>query len=111
LPSRAIGFVREGQEVYLRLDAFSYRRYGFARGRVRQIAGVAVAPADLGIALAVHEDVYPVRVRLERQDFDARGQRRPLSAGMRLEAEIVIDRPRLLDAVLAPLAELASAAS
>jgi hypothetical protein len=34
IPSRAIGFVKPGQEVRLLYDAFPYQRFGAYRGRV-----------------------------------------------------------------------------
>ena len=44
-----------------------------------------------------------MRVALASQDFEAEGRRQALAAGMRLGADIVIDRPRIVEWLLAPL--------
>jgi membrane fusion protein len=46
LPSRAIGFVNEGQKVLLRYDAFPYQRYGLYEGTVSNIASAVINPSE-----------------------------------------------------------------
>ncbi|UXI66708.1 HlyD family secretion protein [Tahibacter amnicola] len=107
LPSRAMGFLRVGQAVQLKLDAFTFQRYGALAGTIREVAGVAVTGEDLlDAGLASTEPLYPVSVQLARQHMPALGESRPLTAGMRLSADIVIDRPSLLDWILEPLYSL-----
>jgi membrane fusion protein len=43
------------------------------------------------------------RVQLDAQTMRAYGEARALSAGMQLQADIVIDRPRIVDWLLEPL--------
>jgi membrane fusion protein len=106
IPSRAIGFVRVGQEVQLKLDAFAFERYGAHRGVVREISRTALAPRDQDVPQPPNEPVYVALVELAAQQIEAYGQPRALSAGMQLSAEIVIDRPRLIDWLLDPLRAL-----
>jgi membrane fusion protein len=46
-PSRAIGFIREGQRVLLRYEAFPYQKFGFHEGVVTSVARSAVSPAEM----------------------------------------------------------------
>ena len=64
-PSRAIGFIKEGQEVRLQLQAFPYQRFGTLAGKVKSVSGTVLGPADVSIpGLQVHEPVFRVRVSL-----------------------------------------------
>lgn len=103
IPSRAIGFIQPGQEVQLKLDAFPSQSYGTLRGRLIEISHAALAPRELDVATALTESVYVARVQLDAQTMRAYGEARALSAGMQLQADIVIDRPRIVDWLLEPL--------
>jgi membrane fusion protein len=111
LPSRAIGFVRPGDAVQLRYQAFPYQKFGHHRGLVRQVGRNAVAPAQaralLG-SLAIDEPFYRVTVELASQSVDAYGRAEPLKPGMLLEADIVGDRRSLVEWLLEPLHALRS---
>jgi membrane fusion protein len=103
IPSRAIGFLRRGQQVQLKLDAFPFQSYGALGGTLTEISQTALAPQELDTPLAVNEPVYVARVELSAQQMLAYGQAQPLSAGMQLSADIVIDHPRIVDWLLEPL--------
>lgn len=97
-PSRAIGFVRPGQEVRLLFDAFPYQKYGAGRGTVTAIARVPTEPAALDPGLGLTEPVFRIRVALEGQAAD-----RPLRAGMTLSANLVLERRSLWEVFLDPV--------
>jgi membrane fusion protein len=111
-PSRAIGFIREGQEVRVRYPAFPYQKSGSHRARVVSVSRNALAPAELGFTPAdgSREPHYRVKVALERQAVPAYGGEQPLQAGMQVEADILLDRRRLIEWVFEPLASLAGRA-
>jgi membrane fusion protein len=111
-PSRAVGFIREGQEVRLRYPAFPYQKFGSQRARVVSVARSALSPSELGFAPpdGSREPVYRVKVALERQAVAAYGREQPLQAGMQVEADILLDRRRLIEWVFEPLASLAGRA-
>lgn len=103
-PSRASGFIREGQEVRLMYQAFPYQKFGTGAGRVTSVSRTVLAPSEVAIpGLAVQEPVFRVRVRLTRDQVAAYGQRLPLQPGMLLTADVVIDRRSLLEWLLDPL--------
>ena len=102
-PSRAIGFIRLGQEVRLLYDAFPYQRFGTFRGRVTSISRTALDPRDLRVGIKFEEPVYRITVAIERQSVEAYGQRIRLQPGMTLAGSIVLERQSFLQWLLLPL--------
>ncbi len=105
-PSRAIGFLKPGQVVWLRLQAFPHQKFGMPRGQVLQVANAPwVPPADdpeAGLA-ARGEPVYRITVSLPEQALKAYGQSFALVSGMRLEADVILERRRLVEWLFEPL--------
>tara|TARA_R110001606_G_scaffold399240_1_gene582657 strand:+ start:1788 stop:3029 length:1242 start_codon:yes stop_codon:yes gene_type:complete len=103
-PSRAAGFVREGQEVRLMYQAFPHQKFGTGEGIVTSVSRTVLAPAEVAIpGLQVQEPVFRVRVRMKEDSVSAYGQAVPLQPGMLLTADVVIDRRSLLEWLLDPL--------
>lgn len=105
--SSAIGFVRPGQTVRLRYEAFPYQKYGHQTGRVLQVSRTPLAPSELA-ALALpagdgtataSEGLFRITVALE----PPAGEPLPLVAGMRLEADVLLERRRLVEWLFEPL--------
>jgi len=44
-PSRTAGFVRPGQTVYLRYDAYPYQKFGLHQGRITSVSATPFAPS------------------------------------------------------------------
>ena len=104
VPSRAIGFVREGQRVSIRYAAFPYENFGRYAGTIVEISKNILTSSDSPSApIELKQPAYRVTATLDRQDIDAYGKRMPLQAGMLLEADIVLDRRSLMKWVLDPL--------
>lgn len=102
-PTRAIGFVRPGQEVRLFYEAFPYERYGAARGTIIGVSKTIINPDYLRVNLPVQEPVYRIIVELERQTVLARGESVPLQPGMLLNADIIFDRRSIWEWMLSPI--------
>lgn len=103
VPTRAIGFVRAGQEVRILFDAFPYQRFGAYGGRVVRVAKTMLTSADLSGPVSLQQPAYKVTVQLDRQDVTAYGGRIPLQPDMLLKADILLDRRPLLAWLLEPL--------
>ncbi|MFM1987425.1 MAG: hypothetical protein RJA99_382 [Pseudomonadota bacterium] len=108
--SKAIGFVRRGQPVLLRLQAFPYQKFGHVRGTVESVSRAALSPAEVPTQLAgltsllgTNEPIYRIVVRLERQAVTAYGAQQPLQPGMQLESDVLLERRRLWEWALEPL--------
>lgn len=106
LPSRAIGFVDEGQKVLLRYDAFPYQRYGLYEGRISKIATAVINPHEASMPVNSQEPVYKVNVELKDQFIKAYGKNMPLQSGMSVNADIILDERSLGEWLLAPLYSL-----
>jgi len=109
-PSRAIGFVRPGQHVLLRYQAFPYQKFGYYEGQVASVSRSAVSPSEMTQQLSgltslygPNEPVYRITVDLASQTATAYGEHVPLQPGMQLEADVLIESRRLIEWVLDPL--------
>ena len=110
-PTRTAGFIQPGQEVWLRLAAYPYQKFGLARGRVLKVSGTPIAPQDLphgqGTALMAstqsNEPLYRIHVELASQHVMAFGEARPLRPGMTLEADVIHDLRGIWEWVFEPL--------
>lgn len=103
VPTRAAGFIRAGQDVALRYQAFPYQRFGHHLGQVAGVGRTVIQPGEVSLPLTVQEPVYLVTVRLPAQEVRAYGQDLGLRAGMLLDADVRVDRRRLVDWLFDPV--------
>ncbi|MBT9492112.1 MAG: HlyD family efflux transporter periplasmic adaptor subunit [Paucibacter sp.] len=114
-PSSAVGFVRPQQAVRLRYQAFPYQKFGSQSGRVLQVSRTPLTPAELALlnlpaALsrgAQSEPLYRITVALDRQTVNAYGEEQALQPGMQLDADVLLERRRLIEWIFEPLLSLA----
>ena len=114
IPSRAIGFIEEGQSVLLRYRAFPYQKFGHYEGKISRVSRSTVNPAELAPQLrpvattagAAVEPVYPVTVQLQKQSVSAYGRAIELQPGMEFDADVLLENRRLIEWVLEPLYSL-----
>jgi membrane fusion protein len=105
-PSRAIGFVKPGEKVQMRYQAYPYQKFGQAQGTVAFVAKVALSGNELaGLAQQANggEPLYRITVDLSAQTVKAYGVQQALQAGMLLDADILQEKRRLYEWVLEPL--------
>lgn len=105
VPSRAIGFVRPDTPVVLRYQAYPYQKFGLQTGKVRAVSTSAMSPAQVATLLGqqTQEALYRVDVELDRQSINAYGKNESLKTGMALDADLLLDRRRLIEWVFEPL--------
>jgi membrane fusion protein len=106
VPSRAIGFVREGGKVVLRYPAYPYQKFGQQFGQISEISRAALSPQEVAMLTGqntVQEQHYRVDVKLDQQDILAYGRSEALKPGMAVEADILLDHRHLYEWVLEPL--------
>jgi membrane fusion protein len=104
VPSRAIGFVKPGDEVRLMFDPFPFERFGTGRGKVLAVSSTPVAPGEAAMqASEEKEALYRVRVSLAAQSIKAYGKTWGLVPGSRLQADLILERQSLLDWLLNPV--------
>ena len=105
LPSRAVGFIESGNRVVLRYPAFPYQKFGQQKGQVLEVSRSATAASELTglLGRSISEPLYRVVVQLEQQVVNAYGKPEALKPGMTVDADILLDRRRLIEWVLEPL--------
>jgi len=108
-PSSAVGFVRVGMPVQLRFEAFPFERFGHWPAHVVEVSRVPLAPSELAAlalpatsaaAAAAGEPLFRITLAL---DARADAESTPLAAGMRLTADVLLDRRRLVAWLFEPL--------
>jgi membrane fusion protein len=109
-PSRAIGSIAVGDRVSLRYQAFPYQQYGVSSGVITEISKTLLTSAELDGPIRSDEPVYRVTVALAAQTMAAGTEHLPLRAGMQLEADIWLERRRLIAWLFDPLSQLAGGA-
>ncbi len=111
-PSRSIGFVQPGQEVLLRYLAYPHQKFGSHLARVIAVSRNPMLPNELGFTPpdGSREPVYRIKVSLQSESITAYGKQQLLQAGMQVEADILLDRRRLIEWVFEPLLSLAGRA-
>jgi membrane fusion protein len=110
-PSGAVGFVRPQQEVRLRFEAFPYQKFGHQNGRVLQVSRTPLAAPELaGLPLSgpadsdgASEPMFRITVAMDEPKLNAFGTSQPLVAGMRMQADVLLERRRLIEWLFAPV--------
>lgn len=106
VPSSAIGFVHDGTPVLLHYLAFPYQKFGVKRGTVVEVSRNALSPAEVTTLLGEtppRMPMYRVEVKLAAQTIDAYGKQQALLPGMALDADLLLDRRRMIEWVFEPL--------
>ncbi len=106
VPTRAIGFVKAGQDVVLRYDAFPYERFGQYHGKIIDIGRNVWAPGDRVGPLSAREPVYRVDVALDKQTVSALGQDFALRPGMAVNADLLLEKRTLFQWMFEPVMKL-----
>jgi membrane fusion protein len=103
VPGRAIGFIAQGDAVSLRYQAFPYQAFGAFKARVTEIARTTTQPDEADAPTSPGEAAYRVTVALESQQVRTERSDVALQPGMQLEADIWLERRRLVDWLFEPL--------
>ena len=108
VPSQAIGFVHPGIEVTLHYQSFPYQKFGLQHGIVHSVSRSALTPGEVTLLLGggqppSADPLYLARVDLSAQSVDAYGHQEPLRPGMALEADMLLDRRRVVEWIFEPL--------
>jgi membrane fusion protein len=107
-PSRAMGFVKPGQHVLLKYQAYPFQKFGQYDGTVTAVSKTALQPNELppqAMAPAA-SPMYRIDVALASPTVRAYGKEEPLQSGMQLDADIELERRGLLEWLFEPLISL-----
>lgn len=96
--NKDIGFIYVGQEVSLKIDAFSFQKYGTIKGKVIHISPNAVENDRKGL-------VYPVKIAIDANEFIANNSNVDIVSGMSGTAEIKLDDRPIIEFFFEPIFE------
>lgn len=96
LSNQDIGFVRPGQKVEVKIETFSFTKYGTVKGEIVAVSSDAIKDEKLGL-------VFSVRVRLEKSTIWIDSNNLRLSPGMAVTVEVKIKKRRVIEYFLDPL--------
>lgn len=96
IDNKDIGFVNAGQKAEVKVETFSFTRYGTVPATVTWVTADAVSDDKRGA-------IFPATLRLDRGDIDVDGKRLRLAPGMAVTAEVKTGRRAVIDFLLSPL--------
>lgn len=110
-PSKTVGFVQPGQQVYVRYAAFPYQKFGLYQGVVKSISTTPFAinelPANLAQQVAAqsgnNEALYRIDVALQKQDITVFDKTIALRPGLALEGDVRQETRKLWELLFEPL--------
>jgi len=107
-PSRAMGFVKAGQHVLLKYQAYPFQKFGQYDGTVTSVSRTALQPNEVPSQAMAPPGVpmYRIDVALKSSRVMAYGAEEPLQAGMQLDADIELERRGLVEWLFEPLISL-----
>lgn len=99
IANQDIGFVNAGQEVEIKLETFSFTKYGTVKARVDTVTADAVTDEKRG-------SFYPAILTLDKKDMLIDGKSIPISPGMNITAEIKTGKRKLIEFLLSPVQKM-----
>lgn len=112
IPSRRRGFVRVGQTVRLKLDAFPYVRFGTHTATITAISNTTVAESSPSLGLKPDPEAVPgggaegdyvAWATLSGNTFAAEGRAHEILPGMRATASVVVEKRTIAEWLFAPI--------
>ena len=97
----AIGFVRVGQPVEIKLSAYDYTMYGGLKGRIETISPDALGDPDRGAA--ADATYYRALVRTDSSSLQAHGKALPVMPGMTGTVEVRTGERTVMSYLLRPM--------
>lgn len=96
-----IGFIKVGQRAEIKVETFSFTRYGTLHGRIVQVSNDAKQDDKLGL-------IFTAEIALPQETMQVDDRRLRLTPGMAVTAEIKTGRRRIISYLMSPLIQHAS---
>lgn len=95
--NKDIGFIKKGQKVLIKVDAYDFQKYGTINGEVIIVSPYSIEDREIGI------DRYPVYINMHSTKLKTRdGKTYKIKPGMSVLAEINIGKRRVIELFLSP---------
>ncbi|QCI12767.1 HlyD family type I secretion periplasmic adaptor subunit [Pseudomonas putida] len=96
IENKDIGFIHPGQTVEVKVETFTFTKYGVVPGVVLSVSHDAIEDERRGL-------VYSARIQLNEDELRVGEKSVKLAPGMAVRAELIIDRRRVISYFLSPL--------
>jgi hemolysin D len=94
--NKDVGFLEPAMAVSLKIDAFSFQKYGILDGELLQVSRDSIEDKDLGL-------VYEVYVHPQQKTLLVEGKETAIATGMSVTAEIKVGKRRIIEFFIYPL--------
>lgn len=96
IESKDSGFVEEGMDATVKVDTFSFQKYGTLNGRVTQVSHDSLEHDHLGL-------VYELMVDPLQTSLQVEGQQMALVTGMGVTVEVKTGMRRIIEFFIYPM--------
>ena len=94
--NKDIGFIKEGMVSAIKIDTFSFQKYGSLEGIVKTIGHDAIDDEKLG-------PVYEIKITPKKTTLKVEGEDKQIEPGMSVTAEIKVGKRRIIEFFIYPL--------
>ena len=94
--NKDIGFLKLGQEVAVKIDTFSFQKYGLLYGNIIEISKDAIEDEKLGL-------IYEIKIKPKSLDIKVEGEIKLLEIGMSVIAEVKTSKRRVIELFIYPI--------
>jgi len=94
--NKDIGFLKLGQEVAIKIDTFSFQKYGLLHGNIIEISKDAIEDEKLGL-------IYEIKIKPNSLDIKVEGETKQLEIGMSVIAEVKTGKRRVIELFIYPI--------
>ena len=94
--NKDIGFLKLGQEVAVKIDTFSFQKYGLLHGNIIEISKDAIEDEKLGL-------IYEIKIKPKSLDIKVEGEIKQLEIGMSVIAEVKTGKRRVIELFIYPI--------
>ncbi|WP_133131369.1 HlyD family secretion protein [Legionella yabuuchiae] len=103
IPSRDIGFLKPGQIINLKYDAYPSQRFGFYEATIKEINQTILTDEKEDKPIHIGEPYYKVKAELKAPYILAYGKKAQLNHGMTLTAIITGEKKKIWQLILDPI--------
>ena len=94
--NKDIGFLKLDQEVAVKIDTFSFQKYGLLQGNIIEISKDAIEDEKLGL-------IYEIKIKPKSLDIKVEGETKQLEIGMSVIAEVKTGKRRVIELFIYPI--------
>lgn len=96
LENKDVGFVHAGQKVTIKVETFTFTKYGAVEGQIKSVSTDAIEDEKRGL-------IFSTKITLDTDHLVVNGRPVPLAPGMSVSAEIKTETRRVIEYFLSPL--------